>query len=65
MMKLKPCPFCGGEAKVKGNIMFTGYSVVCLNDKCGAHIFFYGAENSKAANERRFNKRAEVKDEVN
>lgn len=63
MEKLKPCPFCGSEAKVKGNIMFGGYSVICLNEKCGAHVFFYGAETSRSANERRWNRRVDRSEE--
>lgn len=59
MVKLKPCPFCGGEAKVRGNMLVvSSYSVVCLNEKCGAHIFFYGAERNKETNVRRWNRRA-------
>ena len=63
MEKLKHCPFCGHEAKVKGNIMLGGYSVICLNYKCGAHVFFYGAETSRSANECRWNRRAERSEE--
>lgn len=63
MEKLKPCPFCGAEAKVKGNIVFGGYSVHCTNEKCGAHVFFYGAEANKSANERRWNRRTERSEE--
>lgn len=58
MEKLKPCPFCGGEAKVKGNLIaMSSYSVVCLNEKCGAHVFFYGAEWEKSENVKRWNRR--------
>ena len=60
---LKPCPFCGGEAKVQGNIVFKEYSIICLNERCGAHVFFYGAEANKSANERRWNKRTERSEE--
>lgn len=55
--ELKPCPFCGKKAKVQGNLTFAGFSVVCLNRDCGAHIFFYGAERSRAENIKRFNRR--------
>lgn len=59
MEKLKPCPFCGGKAKLQEQIIAKGaWSVVCLNEKCGAHIFFYGAEWNKEANVRRWNRRA-------
>lgn len=33
--KLKPCPFCGGEAKV--HVIFRGMVIVCCkNDDCAA-----------------------------
>ena len=35
MSELKPCPFCGGEAKVFGNYEDTNYHVNCTNDECG------------------------------
>lgn len=61
MEKLKPCPFCGGEAKLQEQIIAKGaWSVVC--HKCGAHIFFYGAEWNKVTNVKRWNRRA--KDET-
>ena len=32
MSELKPCPFCGGEAKVKGGPMAQEtYSIWCIN----------------------------------
>lgn len=60
MEKLKPCPFCGGEAKLQEKIIAKGawWSVVCLNEKCGAHIFFYWAEWNKETNVKRWNRRA-------
>ena len=61
MEKLKPCPFCGGKAKLQEQIIAKGaWSVVCLNEKCGAHIFFYGAEWNKETNVRRWNRRAKM-----
>jgi Lar family restriction alleviation protein len=35
--KLKPCPFCGNEAR----LTFSGYGVRCTNKQCGAmfHMF--------------------------
>lgn len=62
-MKIKKCPFCDSEATIKGNIVFGGYSIMCLNDKCGAHVFFYGAENNRDENARRWNKRPKTKSE--
>lgn len=59
MEKLKPCPFCGSEAKIQKQIIMKGAaSVICTNERCGAHIFFYGAEFSEKENRRRFNRRA-------
>lgn len=64
MERLKPCPFCGGEAKVKRDMLNVNFfSVICLNMKCGAHVFFYGAESSRSANERRWNQRTERSEE--
>lgn len=62
-MKIKKCPFCGSEATIKGNIVFGGYSVLCLNDKCGAHVFFYGAEGNRGENEKRWNMRTKSESE--
>lgn len=55
-IKLKPCPFCGGEVNrhegiVKGIVMFTCYN-------CGADVCFYGAEYEPKASEV-WNRRAE------
>ena len=49
--ELKPCPFCGGQARrYNGNTDM--YGVVCK--KCGAKVFGYGNEASatKAWNRR-------------
>ena len=56
--KLKPCPFCGGKARVQGH-EFIGYGdtfgVVCLN--CGAETRqFYVTENEAI---EAWNRRAE------
>ena len=54
-IKIKPCPFCGGDAQVdfslhgfvytdsNGNSMDTGffYTVRCNNDQCGCTIGIY------------------------
>lgn len=61
MEKLKPCPFCGGDTKLQGSILGLlkgSYSIVCLNEKCGAHVFYYGAEWEKSENVKRWNRRA-------
>lgn len=57
-IKLKPCPFCGGEAKLFQMMIVKGYSVKCVNGKCGADFYFYGAEKDKSKMIRRFNRRA-------
>ena len=52
-MSLKPCPFCGGEARgYEGKI--DAHGVVC--NKCGAKIYGYA---SKGAATRAWNRRAE------
>ncbi len=51
MAELKPCPFCGGEARrYNGNI--DSYGVVC--NKCGAKVYGYASKASatKAWNTR-------------
>ena len=35
MEELKPCPFCGGEAKVFGNYDDSEYHANCTNNECG------------------------------
>jgi hypothetical protein len=37
-MKLKPCPFCGCEAKAAQNFLGQ-YYVRCMNDHCGAAVW--------------------------
>ena len=34
MIKLKPCPFCGGEAEVIMGDLWRNYKVGCRNIKC-------------------------------
>lgn len=59
MQKLKPCPFCGGEACIQEHV-FIGYTstygVVCLD--CCAEIrqFFYTTEEAIEAWNRRTEK---------
>ena len=55
-IKLKPCPFCGGDVNkkigpYKGTVMF-----VC--NKCGADVCFYGAEHEPKATQA-WNRRAD------
>lgn len=62
-IKLKPCPFCGGEVTLREN-SFTSregerlfYSVRCLT--CGARTdFFNGVAQSKKKTINAWNKRA-------
>lgn len=64
MEKLKPCPFCGSEARVQTAAMFRNcYSIVCMNTKCGAHVFFYGAEATKNMTAKHWNRRERCADE--
>lgn len=66
-MKLKPCPFCGGEAKYQkitdamGDVVFVGYIVKCT--KCFAAPLpnNYTGDKKKAA--ERWNRR-ESADEI-
>lgn len=55
MEKLKPCPFCGGEAK----IMKMGYPhwIYCL--ECGAKV--HGGTTSEKDSIKAWNRRAEPK----
>lgn len=36
-IKLKPCPFCGGEAKILVNLSGM-YTICCSNDKCNINV---------------------------
>lgn len=53
-LKLKPCPFCGGEAfaHMLGNEIAKGYYIAC--DECGAKtiVFGYEADAIEAWNRR-------------
>ena len=57
MERLKPCPFCGGEAK----IMKMGYPhwVYCL--ECGAKV--HGGTSSEKDSIKAWNRRAERSEE--
>jgi len=43
--KLKPCPFCGGEAKIFSGIIAGVTMIVC--EKCRATVSFGGNETRK------------------
>lgn len=49
--KLKPCPFCGGEAEIERQY-HGGYVVYCQNENCGCAIFGNRDEVLKAWNTR-------------
>jgi len=53
MKELKPCPFCGNEAELRGSDENTGYWYV-LCSECGATV--YGSKD-KATAIARWNKR--------
>ncbi len=56
MAELKPCPFCGGEARFTCwiNPYKDRYGVACLSDDCNVSIFA-GLSKEEAA--RRWNRR--------
>lgn len=59
MTKLKPCPFCGGEASVIGKPHETKFCVGCGDDTCLGFSglgWLYGTEEDAAA---AWNRRAE------
>lgn len=43
--KLKPCPFCGGEAEMFAGIVYKLPVIICRN--CGATVSFGGKETPK------------------
>lgn len=64
MEKLKTCPFCGSEARVRQQIIVKGaVAINCTNGKCGADVFFYGTETNRKEVVRRWNRRAERSEE--
>ena len=62
-MKLKPCPFCGGEAEFRTNLIdVTGgwHTVVyvwCPTCEARSHRVFYTAESDKIEAAERWNRR--------
>ena len=57
MEKLKPCPFCGGEARV----MDMGYPHWVYCTKCGAKV--HGRTNDEKDSIEAWNRRAERREE--
>ncbi len=60
-MKLKPCPFCGGEAKLNvysNNGKPTDWSIRCKVGECNASVYGLEGEENIIA---RWNKRTENK----
>lgn len=55
-IKLKPCPYCGGEVEIFIAPIKNTYMFVC--GKCGADVCFYGAEYGQKAVEA-WNRRAD------
>lgn len=47
MPELKPCPFCGGPARIRKTI--TGWCVMCESDACGADVMFYAGDRKPVA----------------
>jgi hypothetical protein len=45
MEELKPCPFCGGEARVSGDYRY-GFGITCLGETCGCR---FGIEYDNSA----------------
>ena len=52
-IKLKPCPFCGGEAEVIAHNKFQFYKVVCKHCKAQGYQFFPNEEQATEAWNRR------------
>lgn len=59
MAELKPCPFCGGRARIKKLVVFQGFAVTC--EKCGADVYFYEKEFSQSETIIAWNRRATEK----
>lgn len=62
MEELKPCPFCGSEAKIKsfGDPMFNEryFAIVCSDDiLCGAYITFGFRSKTRRGTIKTWNRR--------
>ena len=57
MTKLKPCPFCGGEAKVSYFSVNAGYMANCNNADCFVYPSVWGVSAEQAT--ERWNTRAD------
>lgn len=49
MTKLKPCPFCGGEAKMERTPINPYYYVICTNLECDATVGRFQPTEEEAA----------------
>lgn len=54
--ELKPCPFCGGKARIVIAPLMGTRAFIC--DKCGADVMFYGAEKDTQKAVNAWNRRA-------
>lgn len=65
-MKLKPCPFCGGEAEFRTNLIdviggwHTVVYVWCPTCEARSHRVFYTAEYDKIEAAERWNRREPI-----
>ena len=60
MMELKPCPFCGGEAKVvvQHKSIRKPYVVVCEDEECMASVGIFSVTKEDAID--RWNRREPI-----
>lgn len=66
MSKLKPCPFCGGKAKIiecKENINIGGSVIECSKCMASSHVEFGFKENLKSSWNTRANE-AEIRNKA-
>lgn len=57
-IELKPCPFCGGEAKIIDSIPVGVKAVECCNWSCSIYVRTWWLETEEEAAEA-WNRRAE------